>query len=56
MPGGRRLWESKDDQAWVHDRFEEMNLQDRRYEVIIMIIVLLFLFYLYIEDGVSHLI
>lgn len=32
MPGGRRLWESKDDQAWVHDRFEEMNLQDRRYE------------------------
>ncbi|PKU79782.1 protein MLN51 homolog isoform X1 [Dendrobium catenatum] len=32
MPGGRRLWESKDDQAWVHDRFEEMNLQDRRHE------------------------
>ncbi|XP_020588174.1 uncharacterized protein LOC110029991 isoform X2 [Phalaenopsis equestris] len=32
MPGGRRLWESKDDQAWVHDRFEEMNLQDWRYE------------------------
>lgn len=32
MPGGRRLWESKDDQAWVHDRFEEMKLQDRRYE------------------------
>ncbi|KAL0910142.1 hypothetical protein M5K25_021085 [Dendrobium thyrsiflorum] len=32
MPGGRRLWESKDDQAWVHDRFEELNLQDRRHE------------------------
>lgn len=32
MPGGRRLWESKDDQAWVHDRFEEMKLQDRRNE------------------------
>ncbi|XP_077210281.1 protein MLN51 homolog isoform X2 [Tasmannia lanceolata] len=27
-PGGRKLWESKDDRAWVHDRFEEMNLQD----------------------------
>ncbi|KAK8949140.1 hypothetical protein KSP39_PZI005515 [Platanthera zijinensis] len=32
MAGGRRLWESKDDQAWVHDRFEEMKLQDRRNE------------------------
>ncbi|KAG0485024.1 hypothetical protein HPP92_009103 [Vanilla planifolia] len=32
MPGGRRLWESKDERAWVHDRFEEMNLQDGRYE------------------------
>ncbi|KAJ6839537.1 tau-tubulin kinase 1-like [Iris pallida] len=28
MAGGRSLWESKDDRAWVHDRFEEMNLQD----------------------------
>ncbi|KAH7652050.1 Btz domain-containing protein [Dioscorea alata] len=25
---GRKLWESKDERAWVHDRFEEMNLQD----------------------------
>ncbi|XP_077212111.1 protein MLN51 homolog isoform X1 [Tasmannia lanceolata] len=30
-PGGRKLWESKDDRAWVHDRFEEMNLQDAHY-------------------------
>lgn len=26
--GGRKLWEAKDDRAWVHDRFEELNLQD----------------------------
>ncbi|CAO2190893.1 unnamed protein product [Urochloa humidicola] len=32
MFGGRKLWDAKDDQAWVHDRFEEMNLQDDRYE------------------------
>ncbi|ONK76617.1 uncharacterized protein A4U43_C03F30200 [Asparagus officinalis] len=32
MPGGRRLWESKDDRAWVHDRFEEMKLNDDRYD------------------------
>ncbi|KAG9459323.1 hypothetical protein H6P81_003831 [Aristolochia fimbriata] len=31
-PGGRKLWESKDDRAWVHDRFEELNLQDARYD------------------------
>ncbi|KAJ0985599.1 hypothetical protein J5N97_003955 [Dioscorea zingiberensis] len=32
MYGGRKLWESKDERAWVHDRFEEMNLQDDRYD------------------------
>ncbi|XP_006646061.1 protein MLN51 homolog [Oryza brachyantha] len=32
MFGGRKLWDAKDDQAWVHDRFEEMNLQEERYE------------------------
>ncbi|KAL6615490.1 hypothetical protein ACP70R_037760 [Stipagrostis hirtigluma subsp. patula] len=32
MFGGRKLWDAKDDQAWVHDRFEEMNMQDDRYE------------------------
>ncbi|KAK1665421.1 hypothetical protein QYE76_053580 [Lolium multiflorum] len=35
MLGGRKLWDAKDDQAWVHDRFEEMNVHDRfdeRYE------------------------
>eukprot|EP00252_Welwitschia_mirabilis_P015509 TRINITY_DN3410_c0_g1_i2.p1 TRINITY_DN3410_c0_g1~~TRINITY_DN3410_c0_g1_i2.p1 ORF type:complete len:688 (+),score=175.34 TRINITY_DN3410_c0_g1_i2:114-2177(+) len=28
MPGRRKLWEAKDDKAWVHDRFEELNLED----------------------------
>ncbi|CAM0881575.1 unnamed protein product [Alopecurus aequalis] len=35
MLGGRKLWDAKDDQAWVHDRYEEMNVHDRfeeRYE------------------------
>ncbi|KAM3747714.1 hypothetical protein ACB098_05G055700 [Castanea mollissima] len=30
--GGRRLWESKDDRKWGHDKFEEMNLQERHYD------------------------
>lgn len=35
MLGGRKLWDAKDDQAWVHDRFEELNVHDtfeERYE------------------------
>ncbi|WOK95785.1 hypothetical protein Cni_G04492 [Canna indica] len=32
MFGGRKLWDPKDEHAWVHDRFEEMNLQDSRYD------------------------
>lgn len=28
MVGDRRLWNAKEDQAWVHDRFDEMNLHD----------------------------
>ncbi|KAG6669382.1 hypothetical protein CIPAW_01G240300 [Carya illinoinensis] len=30
--GGRRLWESKDDRKWGHDKFEEMTSQERHYE------------------------
>lgn len=30
--GGRKLWESKDDRKWGHDKFEEMSLQERQYE------------------------
>ncbi|XP_057967845.1 protein MLN51 homolog [Malania oleifera] len=30
--GGRKLWESKDDRKWGHDKFEEMSLQERHYE------------------------
>lgn len=28
----RKLWESKDNRAWRHDKFEEMNLQDAHYD------------------------
>ncbi|RVW87911.1 Protein MLN51-like [Vitis vinifera] len=30
--GGRKLWESKDDRKWGHDKFEEMTMQERHYE------------------------
>ncbi|WCJ40687.1 CASC3/Barentsz eIF4AIII binding [Euphorbia peplus] len=30
--GGRKLWESKDEKKWGHDKFEEMNLQERHYD------------------------
>ncbi|GAB4850164.1 hypothetical protein Ancab_029459 [Ancistrocladus abbreviatus] len=30
--GGRKLWESKDDRKWGHDKFEEMNMQERHFE------------------------
>ncbi|XVE52125.1 hypothetical protein DITRI_Ditri02bG0097200 [Diplodiscus trichospermus] len=32
MHGGRKLWESKDDRKWGHDKFEEMTLQEKHYE------------------------
>ncbi|XVF74633.1 hypothetical protein PTKIN_Ptkin13bG0126700 [Pterospermum kingtungense] len=30
--GGRKLWESKDDRKWGHDKFEEMSLQEKHHE------------------------
>ncbi|XVF26711.1 hypothetical protein REPUB_Repub14bG0042000 [Reevesia pubescens] len=30
--GGRKLWESRDDRKWGHDKFEEMTLQEKHYE------------------------
>ncbi|XP_038718078.1 protein MLN51 homolog [Tripterygium wilfordii] len=30
--GGRKLWESKDDRKWGHDKFEEMSIQGRHYD------------------------
>ncbi|MCL7026286.1 hypothetical protein MKW94_026618, partial [Papaver nudicaule] len=29
-PGGRKLWESKDDRKWGHDKFEELNSQETK--------------------------
>jgi len=29
---GKRLWESKDERKWGHDKFEEITVQDRHYE------------------------
>ncbi|XP_060167346.1 protein MLN51 homolog [Lycium barbarum] len=30
--GGRKLWESKDDWKWGHDKFEELTVEERHYE------------------------
>ncbi|KAL5729353.1 hypothetical protein ACHQM5_002322 [Ranunculus cassubicifolius] len=30
--GGRKLWESKDDRKWGHDKFEELSVQERQYD------------------------
>ncbi|GMI93825.1 CASC3/Barentsz elF4AIII-binding protein [Hibiscus trionum] len=32
MRGGRKLWDSKDDRKWGHDKFEEMTLQEKQYK------------------------
>lgn len=32
--GGRKLWESRDDSKWGHDKFEEMTSQERHYDVV----------------------
>lgn len=32
MLGGRKIWESKDERKWGHDKFEEFTVQERRYE------------------------
>lgn len=32
MSGGRRLWESKDDRKWGHDKFEELTVEQRNYD------------------------
>ncbi|KAL1551481.1 protein MLN51 [Salvia divinorum] len=30
--GGRKLWESKDDRKWGHDKFEELTMHERHHE------------------------
>ncbi|GER27440.1 CASC3/Barentsz eIF4AIII binding [Striga asiatica] len=32
MLGGRKLWESKDDMKWGHDKFEELTSQERTHQ------------------------
>ncbi|KAL9312314.1 Protein MLN51 [Arabidopsis thaliana] len=32
MRGGRRLWQSRDERKWGHDKFEEMNTQKQQYD------------------------
>lgn len=29
---GKKLWESKDERKWGHDKFEEITVQERHYE------------------------
>lgn len=47
MSGGRRLWESKDDRKWGHDKFEELTVEQRNYDDVTALIYLLFILALY---------
>ncbi|KAL4559968.1 hypothetical protein LXL04_032115 [Taraxacum kok-saghyz] len=31
-PDSRKLWETRDDKRWGHDKFEEMSMQERNYK------------------------
>lgn len=33
MRGGRRPWGSGQERKWGHDKFEEMNTQEKHYDV-----------------------
>lgn len=37
--GGRKLWEAKDEKPWVHDRFEELKLNDESYPGQVLVLV-----------------
>lgn len=30
--GGRKLWESRDERKWGHDKFEELTVEERHYD------------------------
>ncbi|XP_020889736.1 uncharacterized protein LOC9323915 isoform X3 [Arabidopsis lyrata subsp. lyrata] len=32
MRGGRRLWQSRDERKWGHDKYEEMNTPENQYD------------------------
>ncbi|KAF3515780.1 hypothetical protein DY000_02062054 [Brassica cretica] len=32
MRGGRRLWPSRDERKWGHDKYDEMNTQEKQYD------------------------
>lgn len=35
--GGRKLWESKDERKWGHDKFEEITLHERHNEEVMVV-------------------
>lgn len=37
MRGGRRSWGSGEEGKWGHDKYEEMNTQEKRYDVEILL-------------------
>ena len=34
MRGGRRLWPSRYERKWGHDKYDEMNTQEKQYDVV----------------------
>ena len=51
MRGGRRLWESKDDRKWGHDKFEEIASQEKHYKEVIIC----YKYFLYLKKEKSKL-
>lgn len=44
MRGGRRLWPSRDESKWGHDKYDEMNTQEKQYDVVISLLFIFFFF------------
>lgn len=44
MRGGRRLWPSRDERKWGHDKYDEMNTQEKQYDVVISLSPIHFFF------------
>lgn len=40
MRGGRRLWQSRDERKWGHDKYEEMNTHEKQYDVVNLVLSL----------------
>lgn len=50
--GGRKLWESKDDRKWGHDKFEEMSQHERHHEEVTVVYINIFAKYFVVRSSI----